>query len=79
MPSFVLDVFGARLMPVIYGAILTAWGCAGITGPQIVAYLKDLSPHLAAHYTFMLGAILLFSGLLITFLLSDRKFIPPKD
>ncbi len=76
MPSFILDVFGARLMPVVYGAILTAWGCAGITGPQIVAYLKDTFPAQAAQYTFLLGSGLLFLGLLITFALSNTKFVP---
>lgn len=25
MPAFILDVFGARLMPAVYGSILTAW------------------------------------------------------
>jgi len=33
MPSFVLDVFGGKMMPIVYGAILTAWSAAGIAGP----------------------------------------------
>lgn len=76
MPSFVLDVFGAKLMPIVYGAILTAWGCAGITGPQIVAYLKDNYPAQATQYTFVLGAVLLFLGLVITFMLNNKKYQP---
>lgn len=75
MPSFVLDVFGPRLMPVVYGTILTAWGCAGIVGPQIVAFLKDNFDKQAAHYTFLSAASLLLLGLCIAFALSNRKFV----
>jgi OFA family oxalate/formate antiporter-like MFS transporter len=41
MPAFVAGSFGQRLMPIFYGAILTAWSCAGILGPQLIARLKD--------------------------------------
>jgi OFA family oxalate/formate antiporter-like MFS transporter len=76
MPSFVLDVFGAKLMPVVYGTILTAWGCGGIVGPQIVAFLKDNYAQQAAQYTFSTAATLLLLGLFITFALSNKKFVP---
>ncbi len=79
MPSFVLDVFGQKLMPVVYGAILTAWGFGGIVGPQIVAFLKDNFPNQAAQYTFISASVLLFLGLLITFALSNKKFTPIED
>ena len=74
MPSFVLDVFGARLMPVVYGTILTAWGCAGVVGPQIVAFLKDNFANQAARYSFFCGTALLLIGIRITFALSNDKF-----
>ncbi len=73
MPSFVIDVFGQKLMPIIYGCILTAWGFAGIVGPQIVAFLKDNFAAQAAQYTFISAAVLLFLGLLITFVLKKDK------
>jgi OFA family oxalate/formate antiporter-like MFS transporter len=75
MPSFVLDVFGQKLMPVVYGTILTAWGCGGIVGPQIVAFLKDNYEIQAAQYTFMSAAILLFVGLFITLVLNNEKIV----
>ena len=77
MPSFVLEVYGPRLMPVIYGVILTAWGLAGVSGPQIVAVLKDRLPKDAAHYSFAIGAGMLLFGLLLTLFLNDRKFASP--
>jgi len=73
MPSFVLDVFGLNHMPVVYGSILTAWGCGGIVGPQIVAFLKDNFAAQAAQYTFICAVGLLFIGLLVTFVLNNNK------
>ncbi len=73
MPSYVSDVFGVRLMPVIYGAILTAWGIAGIAGPQIVAFLKDNAHGVAAVYTFIAGASLLAAGFIITLFLDNDR------
>ena len=72
MPSFVLDVFGPRLMPVMYGAILTAWSAGGIAGAQVVALFKDSypgEPSKAAFYSFLIGAILLSVGFSISIFL----------
>lgn len=78
MPSFVLDRFGARLMPAVYGAILTAWSAAGIVGPQLVALFKDrypaqLYPGQAPNYSFAMGCGFLLIGLIFSFLLSPRN------
>lgn len=74
MPGFILDVFGPRLMPVVYGCILTAWSAAGIVGPQLVALLKDAWPQQAGRYAFLAGAGFTALGLLASFLLSNRPF-----
>lgn len=73
MPSFVLDVFGPKLMPVVYGSILTAWGFAGIVGPQIVAFLKDNFANQAAQYTFLSASVLLLFGLILALKLNNMK------
>jgi OFA family oxalate/formate antiporter-like MFS transporter len=75
MPSFVLDVFGARQMAQAYGVILTAWSAAGVVGPQIVGRLKDNFPAQdAATYSFYVGAGFLAIGLVLSLLLrSSRK------
>ena len=73
MPSFVLDVFGAKYMPVVYGSILTAWGCGGIVGPQLIAFLKDHFAAQAAQYTFIMAGGLLLAGLLSTLGLNNGK------
>lgn len=77
MPSFILDVFGAKHMPVVYGSILTAWGCGGIAGPQIVAFLKDNFAAQAAQYTFLSAGALLLAGLVLATSLNNSRFAPP--
>jgi len=77
MPSFVLDTFGSRMMPVVYGAILTAWSAAGIAGPQIVAYLKDHHAANASRYAFEVSAGFLVIGLVLSFVLSRQPFQRP--
>ncbi len=75
MPALVLDVFGARMMPVVYGTVLTAWSAGGIVGPQIVAWLTDhYGPQRAAPLSFMVGAGLLGVGFILALLLSNRAF-----
>jgi MFS transporter, OFA family, oxalate/formate antiporter len=70
MPSFVLNTFGPRLMPVLYGCSLTAWSAAGVVGPQVIAWLNDHSGPLASAYAFGLGAALLATGFLLSLLLT---------
>ena len=71
MPSFVLDVFGAKRMSIIYGAVLTAWAAAGIFGPLYVGHLKDQYPDRAVIYCFLIGIFILALGYVFTYLLND--------
>ena len=73
MPSFVVDVFGARNMSKIYGTILTAWAAAGIIGPMYVGYLKDTFPDRAVMYCFLIGILLLGAGYVFSYLLDDGR------
>ena len=79
MPSFVLDVFGPRLMPVMYGVVLTAWSAGGIAGAQVVALFKDSypgDPSKAAFYSFLIGAILLSVGFIISIFINNKPLSP---
>ena len=73
MPSFVLDVFGAKRMSVIYGAVLTAWAAAGIVGPLYVGNLKDQYPDRAVTYCFLIGVLILGLGYVFSYLLNDVR------
>lgn len=82
MPSFVLDVFHAKLMPVVYGVILTAWGMGGIVGPQIAAMIRDMfadRAELIGPRTFISGAILLAIGFIITLTLTNKSVTEAKE
>lgn len=74
MPSFILDVFGARQMPVVYGVILTAWSAGGIVGPQMVGLIADNWPKEAGYYSFLASTAFVSIGFLATFFLSNQRF-----
>jgi OFA family oxalate/formate antiporter-like MFS transporter len=78
MPSFVADVFGAKRMSVMYGAMLTAWAAAGVAGPLMVASLKDNYPDRAVIYCFLFGVLFLGSGFIFSFLISNDACAPGK-
>jgi OFA family oxalate/formate antiporter-like MFS transporter len=78
MPSYVLDTYGPRLMPFVYGVIITAWGTGGIVGPQLVAYFKDNYGAGAGRYVFISAAILLALGTVVTLILKDEKWVPKR-
>jgi OFA family oxalate/formate antiporter-like MFS transporter len=63
-PSLVADAFGSRVMPVVYGVLLTAWSAAGLVGPQLVAYFRDCDAGTAAANAFASGIAILGVGLL---------------
>ena len=76
MPSFVTDVFGPKVMPVVYGVILTTWSAAGIAGPQLFALVKDsFAMDRASLYSFIIAAAFLSAGLVCSLVfLSNRAF-----
>jgi OFA family oxalate/formate antiporter-like MFS transporter len=41
MPAFAADYFGSKHVGMVYGAMLTAWGIAGVVGPQLISYIRD--------------------------------------
>jgi OFA family oxalate/formate antiporter-like MFS transporter len=73
MPAYIREVFSDRLMPVVYGAILTAWSAGGVLGPQIVGFMKDNFAQNAANYAFSIGTILLAIGFVLTLFLSNKR------
>lgn len=73
IPSLINDSYGAVLMPVLYGASLTAWGVGGIIGPQIVAFMKDNYADNAALYAFVIGSSFLVLGLILSYFYSEKK------
>ena len=73
IPSLINDSYGAKLMPILYGVVLTAWGVGGIVGPQIVAFMKDNYSDDAGLYAFVIGSIILVFGLILSYFYSGKK------
>lgn len=81
MPSYVLDVFHAKLMPITYGVILTAWSMGGIVGPQVAVFIRDFyanTPELIGPRTYIAGSILLSVGLSVSLTLSNKSITDGK-
>jgi len=45
MPAFATDYFGPGQIGSIYGLMLTAWGCAAVFGPSLVAEIRQATGH----------------------------------
>jgi MFS transporter, OFA family, oxalate/formate antiporter len=73
IPAYIGDLFGTKNLGSIYGAVLTAWGAAGILGPTIVARIKDSTGSYSL--TLQLFSGLFVIALILSFLLGTRKKI----
>lgn len=63
MPAFAADEFGHAHIGKIYGVIFSACGFAGIAGPYLFAYIKDLTGSFAS--ALYIESALLFLGLIL--------------
>ena len=67
-PAYIADLFGSRSTGAIYGAALTAWSAAAVSGPPLGAYLVERTGgYRPAIYA---GAALLTVGLVLAIILS---------
>lgn len=73
LPSLIKDFFGTKLMPIVYGAALTAWGIGGILGPQITAYMKDHFAENAGLYAYKVALVLIALGIGLSFFVKNKK------
>ena len=73
LPSLIKDFFGTKLMPIVYGAALTAWGVGGILGPQITAYMKDHFAVNAGLYAYKVALVLIALGIGLSFFVKNKK------
>jgi MFS family permease len=42
-PAYVADMFGTQYVGAIHGRLLTAWSTAGIIGPVVVSYMREVA------------------------------------
>jgi OFA family oxalate/formate antiporter-like MFS transporter len=71
MPAFCADYFGPKNMGPIYGLMLTAWSCASVFGPLLIAHMREVS-HAYRGGLHVIAAILAVSILLPLFVRPPR-------
>ena len=71
MPAFAADFFGTRNVGSIYGLMLTAWGFAALSGPTLIAYVRQNT----GHYTEALDviAVIMFLSAVLPFVICPPK------
>ena len=42
LPAYLADIFGTKFVGAIHGRMLTAWSTAGVVGPMVIGYIRDL-------------------------------------
>jgi MFS family permease len=42
VPAYLADMFGTQFVGAIHGRLLTAWSAAGILGPLVIGYIRDV-------------------------------------
>ena len=42
VPAYLADMFGTQFVGAIHGRLLTAWSTAGIIGPVVVNYIREV-------------------------------------
>lgn len=71
MPAFAADSFGSENIGRIYGTMLTAWAAAGIAGPFIFSYIKNVTDSFA-------WALYVAASLLVVGFVLSRQYKKPK-
>jgi len=62
IPAYIGDLFGTKELGAIHGYVLTAWAAAGLVGPSLIAYVKDITGEYSS-------ALYVFTGLFAVALL----------
>jgi MFS transporter, OFA family, oxalate/formate antiporter len=63
MPAFAADYFGSKNVGQVYGAMLTAWGIAGVVGPQLISYIRDSTGEYTSAF-YIIAGIMLVSAII---------------
>ena len=63
MPAFNADYFGSKNVGMIYGLMITAWGFAGVLGPQLISIMYDATRSYAGAF-YILAGIMLASSII---------------
>ncbi|MFC4736992.1 OFA family MFS transporter [Bacillus daqingensis] len=67
IPAYIGDIFGTKQLGAIHGYILTAWAAAGLVGPVVVSWLREVTESYALTMYIFGGmfVVALFASILI--------------
>jgi OFA family oxalate/formate antiporter-like MFS transporter len=71
MPAFNADYFGSRNVGMIYGLMITAWGFAGVLGPQLISIMYDATQSYAG--AFRIIAVIMLVSSIVPFIVRPPK------
>jgi MFS transporter, OFA family, oxalate/formate antiporter len=78
MPAFAADYFGSKNVGQVYGAMLTAWGIAGVVGPQLISYVKDSTGEYTNAF-YIIAGIMLVSAIVPFIVRPPKAEEPPEE
>jgi OFA family oxalate/formate antiporter-like MFS transporter len=73
-PTTTADYYGVKNLGVNYGLVFTGFGVAGIIGPMLGGKIRDTFG--TYHSAFIISAIMLLAGAVLSFLLKSPKLEP---
>lgn len=78
IPAYIADLFGTKQLGAIHGYILTAWAAAGLTGPILVAWLRQISGGYSGILTIFLGLFVVALVISLAIRIDIKKLISMK-
>jgi len=80
MPAYVADLFGPQFVGAIHGRLLTAWSTAGLAGPLLVGYVRDVQLRAGVERALVYDRTMyILSGLLLVGLIANVLIGPVAD
>jgi MFS family permease len=80
IPAYLADIFGEQMVGAIHGRILTAWSVAGVAGPMLIAYLRQVQLDGGVPKSRVYdGTLYIMAGLLVVGLLCNLLIRPVSE
>jgi OFA family oxalate/formate antiporter-like MFS transporter len=78
IPAYIADLFGTKQLGAIHGYTLTAWAAAGLAGPILVAWVRQMSGSYSGVLTIFLGLFVVAFIVSLAVRIDIRKLMPVK-
>jgi len=80
IPAYLADLFGPQFVGAIHGRLLTAWSTAGLAGPLLVGYIRDVQLQAGVERALVYDRTMyILSGLLLVGLIANLLIRPVAD